>query len=128
MPLASDPSLVLDRLSTPVGDALLVADDLGVLRALDFADHEARMHRLLVRHSGTAPRLRQDRVRPEIREAVEAYFSGRPDALGRVEVRTGGTEFQRAVWAALRAIPPGRTWSYRQLATAVGRPKAVRAV
>lgn len=38
-----------------------------------------------------------------------------------------GTAFQEAVWAALRAIPPGETRSYAQLALAAGRPKAVRA-
>lgn len=39
----------------------------------------------------------------------------------------GGTNFQQAVWAALRAIPPGETRSYGEIATAIGRPGAVRA-
>ena len=39
-----------------------------------------------------------------------------------------GTEFQRAVWRELRAIPFGERRSYREVAEAVGRPKAVRAV
>ncbi len=39
-----------------------------------------------------------------------------------------GTAFQQLVWQALRAIPPGRTASYAEIAQAVGRPKAVRAV
>ena len=38
-----------------------------------------------------------------------------------------GTVFQQAVWAALRAIPPGETRSYREIAAAIGRPRAVRA-
>jgi AraC family transcriptional regulator of adaptative response/methylated-DNA-[protein]-cysteine methyltransferase len=38
-----------------------------------------------------------------------------------------GTAFQEAVWQALRAIPPGETRSYAQLATEAGNPKAVRA-
>jgi AraC family transcriptional regulator of adaptative response/methylated-DNA-[protein]-cysteine methyltransferase len=38
-----------------------------------------------------------------------------------------GTAFQQAVWAALRAIPPGETRSYGEIAAAVGRPGAVRA-
>lgn len=42
-----------------------------------------------------------------------------------VDVR--GTAFQEAVWQALRAIPPGETRSYAQLATAAGNPRAVRA-
>ena len=39
-----------------------------------------------------------------------------------------GTEFQKKVWAALAAIPYGQTWSYRDIAAAVGSPRAVRAV
>jgi O-6-methylguanine DNA methyltransferase len=40
----------------------------------------------------------------------------------------GGTPFQRKVWAALRQILPGQTRSYGQLASALGAPKAARAV
>ena len=43
-------------------------------------------------------------------------------------VKTGGTDFQRSVWAALRTIPAGETWSYGRLASAIGKPAAVRAV
>ena len=39
-----------------------------------------------------------------------------------------GTAFQQKVWQALRAIPPGKTSTYAEIAQAVGRPKAVRAV
>ena len=39
-----------------------------------------------------------------------------------------GTVFQRQVWTALREIPPGRTVTYSQLAAAIGRPTATRAV
>lgn len=39
-----------------------------------------------------------------------------------------GTAFQQQVWQALRTIPCGETVSYQQLANAIGKPKAVRAV
>jgi len=39
-----------------------------------------------------------------------------------------GTSFQRAVWRALLAIPRGRVTSYGEIARALGRPGAVRAV
>jgi AraC family transcriptional regulator of adaptative response/methylated-DNA-[protein]-cysteine methyltransferase len=39
-----------------------------------------------------------------------------------------GTAFQQRVWQALRAIPPGKTASYAEIARAIGAPKAVRAV
>ena len=42
--------------------------------------------------------------------------------------RPKGTEFQQAVWNALMKIPRGQTRTYGQIAAAIGRPKAVRAV
>ncbi|MCL2038313.1 MGMT family protein [Candidatus Saccharibacteria bacterium] len=39
-----------------------------------------------------------------------------------------GTEFERAVWRAISEIPPGETRTYGQIAAAIGRPGAVRAV
>ena len=39
-----------------------------------------------------------------------------------------GTAFQQRVWAALQAIPPGKTATYTEIARAIGQPKAVRAV
>lgn len=39
-----------------------------------------------------------------------------------------GTAFQHRVWQALRAIPPGETWSYQDLAKAIGAPTSTRAV
>lgn len=41
---------------------------------------------------------------------------------------SAGTEFQQQVWAAMLRIPPGKTLSYGEIAQAIGRPKAVRAV
>jgi methylated-DNA-[protein]-cysteine S-methyltransferase len=60
--------------------------------------------------------------------AVRAYFKGEIDALEDLPVETRGTAFETEVWQTLRRIPPGHTWSYRDLAKAIGRPKAVRAV
>ncbi|HYD27847.1 methylated-DNA--[protein]-cysteine S-methyltransferase [Brevundimonas sp.] len=126
MPNAQPDTLTLDRIATPVGEVLLVTDAEGAVRALDFADYEARMMRLLGRH---CPRfvLRPARAPEAVRRTVEAYFAGDVRALDGVAVKTGGTAFQRTVWAALRAIPPGETRSYGQLAAAIGSPRAVRA-
>lgn len=43
-------------------------------------------------------------------------------------VRAQGTEFQQDVWSALRRIPAGETRTYKDIAEAVGRPGAFRAV
>lgn len=39
-----------------------------------------------------------------------------------------GTDFQQSIWEALKRIPAGKTTTYAQIAEAIGRPKAVRAV
>jgi methylated-DNA-[protein]-cysteine S-methyltransferase len=48
--------LFIDRIETPIGELLLVADDTGKLRAVDWADYESRMLRLLRLHYGKARR------------------------------------------------------------------------
>ena len=120
-------TFTLDRIATPVGEVLLVTDAQGTVRALDFHDYEPRMMRLLHRHYGHA-NLTPGTAPEPVRAAVEAYFSGDTRALDSLTVATGGTAFQREVWAALRTIPVGETRSYGQLAAAIGRPSAVRAV
>jgi methylated-DNA-[protein]-cysteine S-methyltransferase len=119
-------TLILDRIATPVGEVLLVTDGDGAVRALDFVDYEPRMMRLLARHAPETD-LIAGRAPEPVRGAVEAYFAGNARALDGLTVKTGGTAFQRSVWAALRAIPAGETRSYGQLAAAIGSPKAVRA-
>jgi methylated-DNA-[protein]-cysteine S-methyltransferase len=61
------------------------------------------------------------------REQIEAYFAGELRTFD-LPLAPRGTEFQRAVWRALGDIPFGATCSYAELAAAVGRPKASRAV
>ncbi len=119
-------ALTLDRIDTPVGQVLLVTDMDGAVRALDFHDFEPRMMRLLARHCGRF-HLVPGEAPARVRDAVQAYFAGDRSALDDVTTRTGGTDFQRAVWAALRAIPVGETRTYGQIAVAAGSPRAVRA-
>ncbi|MCI3134118.1 methylated-DNA--[protein]-cysteine S-methyltransferase [Phenylobacterium aquaticum] len=127
-PEASRPArLILSRLDTPIGEALVVTDEDGVLRAFDFADYEDRMRRLMRRHYGEQP-IAEGEVPAELVHVFGRYFAGDLDALDALEMRTNGTLFQRRVWAALRTIPAGQTLSYKQLAERIGSPKAVRAV
>lgn len=119
----------VDRVWTPVGDMLVVTDERERLRAAEFWEFESRMDRLLRLHYGdNAVSLRTGQAPAELRARLDDYFSGALTALEDIEVMTGGTEFQRAVWAALRSIPAGETETYGTLAARVGRPRAVRAV
>jgi methylated-DNA-[protein]-cysteine S-methyltransferase len=97
--------------------------------ALDWDDHQPRMERLLRLQRGLpASQLRPGPAPPALAQQLERYFAGEIDALAAIEVSECGTPFQRAVWAALRRIPAGRTLSYGALARCIGRPSAVRAV
>lgn len=60
--------------------------------------------------------------------AISRYVEGDVRAIDELEVEAAGTPFQQRVWAALRTIPVGDTWSYQDLAAAIGQPGAVRAV
>jgi methylated-DNA-[protein]-cysteine S-methyltransferase len=121
--------LLLNRLSTPIGEMLIVADCEGDLRAVDWADHEPRMRLLLKRHYGEKGyTLEESSKSNETIRAITRYFEGDLPAIDSLPVKTAGTAFQHMVWDALRDIPCGMTMSYAQLATQIGRPAAVRAV
>ena len=119
--------LLLEKRTSPICSLLLVTDENGTLRALEFGDLDTRLHRLLRDHygeytldPGAAPR--------SITRALDAYFDGDLGAINDVQVATGGTRFQCGVWAALREIPGGTTISYGKLASRLGDPGASRAV
>ncbi|KMO30183.1 6-O-methylguanine DNA methyltransferase [Methylobacterium aquaticum] len=64
-------------------------------------------------------------------EALVAQVVGLVEAPGTaatLPLDIGGTAFQQRVWQALRAIPPGRTATYAEIAQAIGAPSAARAV
>ncbi len=119
--------LTLSEYAAPFATLLLITDTDGALRALDFADYEERMRRLLARHYGSFE-LVPGAAPAALTAALDRYFVGDLTALDTVPVATGGSPFQRRVWAALRAIPPGATTSYGALAAALGNPGASRAV
>jgi methylated-DNA-[protein]-cysteine S-methyltransferase len=119
----------IDRIDTPIGELLLVADRAGKLRAIDWADYEGRMLRLLRLHYGKDGYTLVPSNNPHgLREKMERYFAGDIYAIDDIEVETGGTPFQRRVWRQLREIPSGTPVSYGKLAERIDHPKAVRAV
>ena len=126
----SDPlPLLIDRLDTPIGEMLIVMDHEGYLRAVDWADHETRMHRLLTIHYGPSGfRLDPAHSPNGLTDAINRYFQGDLTAIDNLPTKTNGTPFQCEVWRALRSIPCGTTVSYMKLAKQIGRPAAVRAV
>ena len=108
---------------------ILVPGPLGTMRLLATEDALAAVY--LAEHKGEpAHPAMPGSDHPVLREAcaqLEAYFAGRRRVFD-LPLDAQGTEFQRAVWSALQEIPFGETRSYKDLATRVGRPQAVRAV
>ena len=119
--------LTLSTLSTPIGTALIVTDDAGMLRALDFEDYRPRMDRLLRRHYGTV-NLADGAVPAPVAGALHAYFDGDLTAPDTLSTATNGTLFQTRVWAELRRLRPGEAVSYGTMSARIGQPTAVRAM
>jgi methylated-DNA-[protein]-cysteine S-methyltransferase len=126
--MADNLILSIDRLSTPIGELLIVVDRDGKLRVADWTDHEDRMLLLLRRHYGEGGYTMKAARNPGgLTSAMRAYFEGDLGVLDRLSVATAGTPFQRDVWRALREIKCGTTISYAELARRIDRPSAVRA-
>lgn len=111
--------LLLSRLDSPLGEMLLVTDGLQNIRALDFADHKARLYRGLHERYGRVE-LANSSVPAGIAGVLASYFSGELEALSVLPTASAGSGLQRRVWAALRVIPAGTTTTYRKLAQGLG--------
>jgi methylated-DNA-[protein]-cysteine S-methyltransferase len=121
-----DNRLLLDHIETPLGELALVADCEGRLHALGWTEGHARMQKQLSSHPSTTVVLAPNPC--GLSDALRAYFDGELTAIDHLQVAMSGTEFERAVWGALRDIPCGETCSYGEIARRIGRPTAVRAV
>jgi methylated-DNA-[protein]-cysteine S-methyltransferase len=119
----------LERIPTPIGLMLVLSDGGQRLRAVDWEDFETRVHRLLrTQYRKQDIRLRDAAQASPARRALDAYFEGDVRAVDTLDVATGGTDFQRQVWRALRGIAGGAPITYGVLADRIARPTAVRAV
>ncbi|MGH8783400.1 methylated-DNA--[protein]-cysteine S-methyltransferase [Paraburkholderia sp.] len=111
--------LNLGTIATPLGDMLLVTDESAHIHAFEFADHRARLHRLLHARYGTYE-LIDAPLQPAHAVAIDRYFAGDLHALDALVTDTAGSDLERRVWAALLEIPAGRTTTYGELARALG--------
>jgi len=120
-------------LDGPVGPLLLLAAGDALVACEFVKAHEVGVERLEVALARLARYLGpcQARAHPDPAGAASRlarYFGGDRAALAAQPVALLGTEFQRQVWSALRLIPVGQAWTYGQLASHLGRPRAQRAV
>ncbi len=116
---AAGQRLAYTFMDSPVGRLLLAGDDAG-LWVVNFLDGRHPVQ------PGETWRESQSPLSEAVRQ-LEAYFR-RELRVFDLPLHPVGTEFQRTVWNALRAIPYGTTISYGELARRIGQPAAVRAV
>lgn len=126
--LADNALLQAHWLTTPLGTMIAVADTKA-LHLLEFADRKALPTELKKLFDLAHGSLGVGRLPPHILLETElaAYFSGK-SATFTVPLALHGSDFTRRVWEALRDIPAGEIRSYSQIAVAIGRPTATRAV
>lgn len=118
----------IETLRSPIGTILIATDSRDRLVALSFGDDTSELIRMIRHfHGPAAVAEKRSGARSVAASALARYFAGDLHAIDSLKVDSGGTDFQRAVWAELRRIPAGATLSYGELAARVGRPKAVRA-
>ena len=110
-----------------IGPIHMVADGEALL-AIEFGDAGHRLVPMLRTRYGVDISLEPVDDLHDIAAAIRAYLEGDLHVIDTVAVDGGGTEFQRQAWDALRAIPPGETRTYGQVAALLGRPGAARAV
>jgi methylated-DNA-[protein]-cysteine S-methyltransferase len=123
--MAERETLFVDTMNTPLGTAILIADESGSLR-MHVWEEDGWRERFDSRLGRVELVARRDSFGHV--EALERYFAGEITSLDEIPVAFDGTPFQRKVWNALRTIAGGTTLSYAALARRIGQPKAVRAV
>jgi methylated-DNA-[protein]-cysteine S-methyltransferase len=118
---------LIDKMNTPLGTAILIADEAGALRLHTWDDATERWRKEFRRRHGDAKIVLQRDPFGHV-AALERYYNGEITALDTICVAFTGTPFQKKVWNALRTIAGGTTLSYGALAKRIGAPNAVRAV
>lgn len=122
-------TLLEDKIDTPLGPLWVICDDTFHLRAVEWEEHSSRMEQLLEIHYRREGYTRVASRNPGgLSQKLQDYFAGDLGIINTLPTATAGTPFQREVWQALRDIPCGHVMHYGQLAEALGRNGAARAV
>lgn len=120
--------LTVQSMETPIGPFIAGAVEEGIC-LFEFADRRALEAQIMaIRKVFQRPAVPGSHAHlQQLEEEVERYFKGSLRSFD-VPLVTRGTPFQELVWSALRDIPFGETRSYDDIARAIGRPSAHRAV
>jgi AraC family transcriptional regulator of adaptative response/methylated-DNA-[protein]-cysteine methyltransferase len=111
---------------SPLGRLLIAATERGVCSVCIGESDRKLEQALFAEYPKAEIRYDSAGLGPQV-DALQKHLAGREPQLALpVDVQT--TTFQWRVWRALRGIPYGETRSYSEIARAIGKPKAVRAV
>lgn len=120
--------LKADWIATPLG-AMIAVSDRKDLHLLEFVERRALPAELKKIRQATGDDVGIGRFDPiaQVETELAAFFKGESSEF-ETPLKLHGTPFTRAVWDELRRIPAGTTRSYGDLARAIGKPSATRAV
>ncbi|MGE6209228.1 bifunctional transcriptional activator/DNA repair enzyme AdaA [Aeromonas media] len=111
---------------TPFGQAFVALTPRGVCNFSFLDDQAPEAPLAALAHSWPAAELRETPSRTQ--SVIHTMFDGSKTPDRPISLHVSGTNFQISVWRALLQIPPARVVSYTQVASALGNPKAARAV
>ena len=115
------------RFETPIGQLTVGAIDEGIC-FVEFSDSESHAPGLTSVGLSNATMLEgSNQHLLEVGGQLKEYFKGRRREFN-VSLSYTGTSFQEKVWKSLLDIPYGKTRSYKDQSTALGMPKAIRAI
>ncbi len=112
--------------SSPFGPCLLGTTARGVCHLAFGDDPDPEIARRVLRRRWPAATLHEDQA--GARDLVRRIFAPADGRRAPLPLLIRGTNFQLQVWEALLRIPPGQIVTYQEIAAAVGRPEAARAV
>lgn len=126
--LRADTPLKVSWVKTPLGPMIAAASQTH-LHLLEFMDRKGLASELKRLQATTKGGLGfgETPIHAQITGDLTRYFSG-DSAAFTTPLAPVGTDFEQRVWQALRTIPAGQTWSYKRLASEIGKPTAMRAV
>jgi len=120
--------MISSTISTPLGQMIAISDEQ-YLYLLEFVDCKGLDHEIEQLKRKTNVLIVQGKTPPivSIEKELGLYFARKLKKF-ETPIKIMGTAFQQDVWRSLQTIGYGQTRSYKQLAQAVAKPKACRAV
>ena len=121
--------ILIGTVPTPWGDVYYAVSAKGAVAITTPGQEIAELHAVLARR-GLAQAVVDEKGRGDhspVGQELAEYFRGVRQVF-TFPLDEGGTPFQRQVWQALRQVPYGSVASYKEIAAAIGKPKACRAI